>query len=155
MRRGWHAGRGVGVLFGLGLAMILAAEAAAADPIGVVKTVDGTGHIARGDAEFALATEIDVHLHDEIFTGRDGAVGIGLKDGTVLSLGPDGHIILDELIYDPGRGAVGMRFQFLSGTMQYISGRIAQIAPESVSVDTPVGTLGIRGTRFLLKVSED
>jgi hypothetical protein len=34
------------------------------------------------------------------------------------------------------------------GAMVYVSGKIAQFSPGSVSVETPVGVLGLRGTEF-------
>ena len=36
--------------------------------------------------------------------------------------------------------------------MAYLSGRIAKLAPEKARFDTPVASIGIRGTRFAVKV---
>jgi hypothetical protein len=38
------------------------------------------------------------------------------------------------------------------GTLQYISGLIAKLAPAAISIETPTGTIAVRGTRFLLRV---
>ncbi len=38
--------------------------------------------------------------------------------------------------------------------MAYISGLIGKLAPESARFETPVATIGIRGTRFAVKVGE-
>ena len=40
------------------------------------------------------------------------------------------------------------------GSMNYISGVIAKLKPEAVSVKTPTGIIGIRGTQFVVKVEE-
>jgi len=41
------------------------------------------------------------------------------------------------------------------GTLAYLSGAIAKIKPDAVSVKTPTGTIGVRGTHFVLKVEEE
>jgi hypothetical protein len=47
-----------------------------------------------------------------------------------------------------------MLVRLSSGTMAYLSGLIGKLAPESVRFETPVATIGIRGTRFAMKVDE-
>jgi hypothetical protein len=37
----------------------------------------------------------------------------------------------------------------------YLSGIIAKLSPESVRFETPVGNVGIRGTKFAIKVDGD
>ena len=44
--------------------------------------------------------------------------------------------------------------QISRGTMAYLSGLIGKLAPEKVRIETPTATIGIRGTRFALKVGE-
>jgi len=34
----------------------------------------------------------------------------------------------------------------------FVSGSIAKLAPQAVQITTPVSTIGIRGTRFLVKI---
>ena len=38
------------------------------------------------------------------------------------------------------------------GTLNVVSGVIAKLKPESVSVKTPTGEIGVRGTTYLIKV---
>jgi hypothetical protein len=40
------------------------------------------------------------------------------------------------------------------GTMAYMSGIIGKLAPESVRFETPVATIGIRGTCFVVNAGE-
>ena len=78
-------------------------------------------------------------------------VGVTFKDNTTISVGPDTKLAVDEFVFAPEQERYGMKTRMLQGTMYYVSGTIAKLAPESVSVTTPVGTIGIRGTRFLVK----
>ena len=36
------------------------------------------------------------------------------------------------------------------GTAIYSSGKIGKLSPESVKVNTPTATVGVRGTRFII-----
>jgi hypothetical protein len=38
--------------------------------------------------------------------------------------------------------------------MNYVSGVIAKLQPDAVSVTTPTGTIGVRGTNFVVRVEE-
>jgi hypothetical protein len=38
--------------------------------------------------------------------------------------------------------------------MAYVSGLIGKISPQSVRFETPVASIGIRGTHFAVKVEE-
>ena len=54
----------------------------------------------------------------------------------------------------PAEGKLGLTARILRGTMAYVSGLIGRLAPESATFVTPVATIGVRGTRFAVRVSE-
>ena len=39
--------------------------------------------------------------------------------------------------------------------MNFVSGVISKLRPESVSVQTPAGLIGVRGTQFVAKVEDE
>jgi hypothetical protein len=77
---------------------------------------------------------------------------VTFRDNTVMSFGPDTELTVDEYLYQPtqNQGRLGTRIS--KGTLNYVSGAIARVRPDAVSVTTPTGTIGVRGTQFLLKV---
>lgn len=121
--------------------------------IGQVKVLDGDAYIVRRDQRVDLAEGVDVFLDDEAFTGTDGALGVTLADSTTLSLGPDSALVLDDFVYDPAGQELGMEVNLLQGTLAYVSGAIASLSPESVRLTTPTATIGIRGTKILIKAN--
>jgi hypothetical protein len=129
-----------------------AGPAGATDTIGLVKTVGGTATVVTGSTRVAAAIGTPVHQDDVIETGADGAVGVTFKDNTTMSIGPDTKLVLDEFVFAPEQEKYGFRTRMVQGTLYYVSGTIAKLSPDAVSVATPVGTIGIRGTRFLVKV---
>src|SRR3989304_1617125 len=54
----------------------------------------------------------------------------------------------------PADGKLGLLARFSKGTLAYISGLIGKLAPESVRFETPVASIGIRGTYFAVKGEE-
>lgn len=139
---------------GLALGLFLAGAALAAEPVGTVKIVRGAAEVLR--AASVLPAEVNQRLFegDRLRTGANGAIGVVLADDTRLSLGPESELLLDRFLFAPAAGRLGMALRLVRGMASYISGKIEQLAPEAVRFETPVGTVGIRGTRFVARVED-
>lgn len=123
--------------------------------IGYVKTVAGTSSIVRaGDRTTATAGQA-LFEKDVLETGGNGALGVTLKDNTLLSLGPNSSLALESYLLKPDRDAYSLITRITRGTVQYVSGLIAKLSPDSVQIRTPTATLGVRGTRLLIRVGAD
>jgi len=75
-----------------------------------------------------------------------------LRDDTTLSLGPNSELKLSDFQFKPDEGILGMTLNMLKGTLVYISGQIAKLAPGSAKVATPAGIAAVRGTQLLIEV---
>ena len=115
--------------------------------IGEVSSVTGTVKATRLDGNvFDLNTGDPVFQGDTIETVGSGAVGLVFLDKTTLSLSEGGKMVLDELVYDPATGSGSMAVDMVEGAFSFISGEIAKIGPDAMTLETPVVTCGIRGT---------
>jgi len=129
--------------------------AAASDgSAGRVKTVKGSASIVRGQSSLPAVVNERVFQGDTLRTGPDGSLGVILKDDTSLSLGPNSVVVVDEVLFAPAEGKLSLVTRMLKGTAVYFSGVIARLSPQSVRFETPNASIGIRGTRFLVKVDE-
>jgi len=127
------------------------------ESIGLVKTVQGPAWVLGGTAGASAAPAAPgtpLYVGSVLRTGPNGAIGASLKDNTLLSLGAESELALDDYRFQPARGALGLVARIKRGTLEFVSGTIARLRPEAVEVKTPTGTLGVRGTRFLVKVEE-
>lgn len=88
-------------------------------------------------------------------TGSSGSMGVTFKDNTVMSIGPNTELTVDEYLYAPSKGKLKLGATMAKGTLAYLSGAIAKIKPDAVTVKTPTGTIGVRGTHFVLKVEDE
>ena len=122
--------------------------------IGVVKTVQGEAWVATQGVQAVATPGTRLTRGSVVRTGASGAIGMTLKDGTILALGADSELVLDDFRYAPASGAFGLVIGMVRGTLEFVSGAIARLRPESVRVQTPSATLGVRGTHFLVKVEQ-
>lgn len=121
--------------------------------IGFVKTVKGEAFVDSGGQAVRAVAGTPLKVRDVIRTGADGAVGITLKDDTVMSFGPSTRFTLEEFLFAPAKGDLKLGGRLASGSLHYVSGLIAKAKPDAVSVKTPTGTIGVRGTRFVAVVT--
>jgi len=85
-------------------------------------------------------------------TGDGGSVGLIFSDDTIISMGPRTELAIEDYLFEPIEGKLAFIAKILRGTVSYLSGQIAKIAPESVKLITPAATIGVRGTHVLIKV---
>lgn len=90
---------------------------------------------------------------DRIVSGPDSSVGIILQDDTIVCLGPESTLDMEEFHFDPSASEYSLITRMLKGTFLFVSGLMAKLSPDSVKVSTPDGTIAVRGTRFLVEVS--
>ncbi len=125
-------------------------------PIGQVDDAGGQILIKHADGTSEEAFEGSfIYKGDVIETGADGNLNITFIDDTKFSMGPGGRAVMDDLVYNTEDNSDnGMGVSLLQGVFSFVSGKIAKDDPESVSIKTPVGTIGIRGTAWSGKVAQ-
>ncbi len=120
--------------------------AQASEAVGSVSDVSGAATIIRTDGtEVAAEAGTPIFQNDRIETDSDGSIGMVFADNSTFSLGSEGRLVIDELVYDPNADS-GMTMNLLQGTFSFVSGQIAKTGDESMTIVTPVATIGIRGT---------
>lgn len=135
------------------IASLLPQGASADDTaIGMVKSISGRAFIVAGGRARSAAIGVPVYRDDSLETEAGGALGVAFTDNTVLSLGPHSQLTMTDYRFQPRSGKFAFVARLAHGTMMYVSGLIAKLAPDSVAFHTPVGTIGVEGTRFLVDI---
>lgn len=115
--------------------------------IGTVSKAAGTVEVTHPDGTKSVLHKGDViYQGDMIATKADGDVAITFADSSALSLGHNGRMVIDELVYDPSNQSGHQAISVIKGAFALVSGQIAKTAPDAATVKTPVMTIGIRGT---------
>lgn len=142
------------LLLGALSAVVSSHGAAAEEVAGMVKNSRGLVTIERGGEKMAAIAGVPVRVADKLRTGADGAVGVTLRDNTLLSAGPNSLISIDKFAFDTTSLAGNMSVGIRRGTLSVASGKIAKQTPESVDFRTPTSVLGVRGTEFAIEVGD-
>jgi hypothetical protein len=152
-----------GSFAGPAYAQVTPAVDVASKPIGRVVVATGSVRIERANAvvvQVGTAAQADqakvgdlVYQGDVVATGADGKVGINFTDGSSFNLSSNARMALNEFVYDPKSASNSTLFSLTKGTFTFVAGKVAKTG--DMKVDTPVATMGIRGTTPRVEISDD
>jgi hypothetical protein len=120
--------------------------------IGSVTEASGTVIIKRGKETIQVSKGTLVETNDKVET-KNGKVKIVFKDDTNVTVTESSSLIIDDFVYDPKSGAGKLGLKAAAGTVRYVSGAIAK-DPKNVKINTPTAAIAVRGTDFVMAVSE-
>lgn len=125
--------------------------------VGIAADVKGQATVTHADGtNEALTAGMPVYLDDTIETSPDGAVNITFNDNTVFAVSDNAKMVIDEFVYDPDADGEGKAdVSVVRGAFAYTSGFIGKEDPSDVTIKTPVGSIGIRGTTIAGFVPEE
>ncbi|NOT40455.1 MAG: FecR domain-containing protein [Alphaproteobacteria bacterium] len=132
---------------------LIAQAATAASPIGQIKTAAGAVTVERAGASKSLAVGDRVYESDTIVTGN-GTVGITFVDNSMMALGPQTRLALDQFAFDPTTHDGRFNASLSKGTLTVKSGQIVKQTPEAMRIKTPAALLGVRGTEFAVRADD-
>ena len=123
--------------------------------IGTITNLEGSVKVEKPNGDIIELSEGDtVDSNDTIITDENSGTTIEFVDKSTLVVTESGKITLDEMVYDPSTQEGNFAIDLVSGIFVYVSGDIAKFDPNSMILNTPVGTIGIRGTQLGVKIFE-
>lgn len=122
--------------------------------IGTFKQVQGDAWVGADTARRAAQPGAGVGLADRLSTGPQGAATLTLKDGTVLTMGPNTVMDLRQFQFDGTTQQGSLLLDLLRGSVRVVTGLLAKMNPELFKVQTPTSVVGVRGTDFIVETQE-
>ena len=117
--------------------------------IGVAASITPSAEGGVGTVFQTLAPGSELHASETVRTGDAGKADLVFIDRTNLTVGPTSEVLLDQFVYDPvgSKGKVVLQttrgaFRFVTGTQDH----------SAYQINTPYGSLGVRGTAFNCEV---
>jgi hypothetical protein len=120
---------------------------------GVLKNIEGDVKIIRDGKSLIALPGAALLEGDRIVTGRNSAAAATLRDGTVVSAGPNASLDVTHFIYDEKTQNGSLLLNLIQGTMRLVTGIMGKTNPELVKVTTPTSVVGVRGTDFIVEVA--
>lgn len=122
-------------------------------PVGAVDEVSGNATVTHADGTTeTLTIGTPIYQGDIIETDAEGAVNIVFIDETSFAVSESARFAIDEYSFDPATESGATNFSVLRGVFVFTSGLIGRDDPDDVQIDTPVGSIGIRGTIIAGKI---
>jgi len=85
----------------------------------------------------------DIIRNELVHTSADSSAKFVLRDSTNLLLGPNSTLKLDRAVFSGEQGVGDIAVKLTLGSFRFITGNLAK---ESYAINTPLATLGVRGT---------
>jgi len=127
--------------------------ASAVSAVGNVAKISGMAVVTRNGVPVELKQGDRLLKGDVVQTGADATIGISFVDGTALGLASNARIVLDEMTYDPNGSSNSSLLSLIQGTITLVAGHTAKYG--NMRVETPVATMGIRGTAIMVEIAAD
>jgi hypothetical protein len=137
----------------LALAAAWSAPSLGADA-GRIKVSKGSVGIQRDGKKLPAPVGAAIQQQDTVVTGADGTVGITFQDSSMLSAGPNSVLTIDKYVFDRTTNKGEFESSLKQGTLAAVSGKMVKQSPESMRVKTPAAIMGVRGTEFVVRVTE-
>lgn len=127
--------------------------ARASEPVGTVTVADGRCLILRDGQSLGAAVNQPVLLKDEVETDKGAQLTILFTDQSRLTLDESSHAAIDTYVFNDSNAE--LLFRFTKGTFRAVTGEIVKANPEGFNMETPLSTLGIRGSDIYSIIKPD
>jgi hypothetical protein len=121
-----------------------------AQSAGVIATLDGTVEIGRAGAWAPAVIGSTVEVGDTIRTGKPGRVRLSFRDDSVVNVGDDSQLVIDESVFDPDAGEARSVLDLLNGKVRAIVSEHYKEPSASYEIRTVTAVSGVRGTDFIM-----
>ena len=140
------------IIFTLSILIFSMSQGIANEMIGVISA--GIGDIYNQKNE-KLSTGSKIYFGDTILVKAQSNAQILLLDETALTVGEKSELTIDEFIYDPESKIGKIVSNIKIGTVRIITGEISKKNPDNLEVNIPTGSIGARGTEFVVVTESD
>ena len=90
-----------------------------------------------------------VFAESTLISSAGGKARIQFNDGTILTMEENSDLEISTYLYETTDQPDQAAFSFLKGGFLLIAGKIAEANPEGFNLNTPMSTIGIRGTMLI------
>lgn len=123
-----------------------------AEPVGDV--IFSIGQVQIKDTLQKVGKGFSIEAGQTLVTGPSGHVHIRFIDQGFVSVRPNSVMRIEQYVVDrqdPNKHRI--KFELQEGTGRWITGRAGQASKQWFRINTPVGSIGVRGTDFVVQTS--
>jgi hypothetical protein len=132
----------------------LAATPAAAGIATVTDVVNDGYRQPPGDRERRAAPSDELVTEEALRTERDSRISVKFVDGSELNVESQSEVVLSDYLFDPTAETASGTITLNAGLFHFNSNS-GEVQDDKLILKTPVATIGIRGTQFLVTVVDE
>jgi hypothetical protein len=87
-------------------------------------------------------------MGNQLRTGPDSRLQVTFVDGTELTLGENARVVVERYVYNPEQCTGEVALTATRAALHFTTGKLKHLRNKSITVDTPVAALAVRGTVF-------
>lgn len=119
------------------------------DPAATVHFVRGdVTAIMSGQDDRQLEKSDDIYRQERVETAAQSRIQMRFTDGGLVSLMPNSVFAIEDYFYEEDSNDDSAVFGLLKGGLRTVTGAIGKVRHADYRLQTPVATLGIRGTQY-------
>lgn len=127
----------------------------ALEPAAQVLFSHGGVTATNAEGERPLAKDNPIFSGDTVNTTQDGRAQLRFTDDALVSLMPNSTFAVDAYLAPSAKDSGAISMSLVKGGLRTITGSIGKQNHENYELKTPVATLGIRGTEYVVVLDED
>ena len=144
----------IGAVLWLIAAGLAPANSFAADRVALVEYSKGAvSAVAPDGSPRLIGRGSELYAGELVETASQSFAILKFEDGTLMTLRPDTEFRVENFVPNKGRGQA--MFRLLKGGFRVLTGFISKSSDGVFRVDTPVATIGVRGTEFDARLCRD
>ncbi|MCW8929575.1 MAG: FecR domain-containing protein [Gammaproteobacteria bacterium] len=131
------------------LSLLIVTNVQAKQSIAKVISVKGDVYAQSENKQRKLKRRSKVFKDDIISTGKDAGIQLRFTDGALMVLEDESQLTISEYAFNDNKNDQVL-FELLEGKLRTITGKIGKKNKKNYQMKTPVATIGIRGTHYVL-----
>ena len=136
--------------------LIFPGPVSATKAIGSITSLEGEAYATMPGTKRMLSLNDQIFEKETLHTQENSQLVVRFLDDTILRMGESTSVALEQYNFDdkPG-GLVSMFSRMLHGLIRMTTGKIVERDRDKFTFQTPLATLGIRGTEFYAETGDD
>jgi hypothetical protein len=124
--------------------------------IAIVSAFTGKASIQRCNDTVSVSIGTKIEKDDILITQNNTKLQLLFNDDTMITIGKNAKFSILEYVFDEQIAKKSeAKFNFVKGFFRTVTGKIGKLNPEKFNIKIKSASLGIRGTRFDVFVSEN
>ncbi len=131
---------------------VLCTHTLAYENVATIKNIKGNVLIKQKDIYLKSTSGLRLSNDNIIITKKGSSADIIFDEGSTLALGENSFLSINKYVFKPLKNNYDFDLTLKKGVVVFKSGKIGKLSPKSFKMRFPKGIIGIRGTKFLLRV---